>query len=83
MLDIAILLKTPFKAFNKSEKYIEKEIKDYPELYRDPIPEILEIYELMMGENEEEQASASSSREEEPEQMAMDIAGEQGEAIDE
>ena len=79
MLDIAILLKTPFKAFNKSEKYIEKEIKDHPELYGDPVPEMLEIQELLMGDDDEPEAEALPETASAPEQIAMEIGGEENE----
>lgn len=51
LMDISILLKTPFKAFNKNEKYLEREIKESPELFGDtvslPIPEMIEIQEAL------------------------------------
>ena len=51
MLDISILLKTPFKAFNKKEQYIEKELNELPELYDAPLdPELAEIHELLLEE---------------------------------
>lgn len=55
-MDIAILIKTPFKAFNKSEKYIEAEIKENPELYGDvPDDDMVEIIELLeIGKEDEE-----------------------------
>ncbi|MBP3308300.1 MAG: undecaprenyl-phosphate glucose phosphotransferase [Clostridia bacterium] len=50
-LDISILLRTPFKAFNKNEKYIETEIRELPELYGGPAdPELQEIHELLLEE---------------------------------
>lgn len=50
-LDISILLRTPFKAFNKNEKYIEAEIRELPELYGGPAdPEVQEIHELLLEE---------------------------------
>ncbi len=50
-LDISILLRTPFKAFNKNEKYIETEIRELPELYGGPAdPEVQEIHELLLEE---------------------------------
>ena len=51
MLDISILLKTPFKAFNRNEKYIETELKEHPELYGTPLdPELAEIHEFLLQE---------------------------------
>ncbi len=51
LLDISILLRTPFKAFNKNEKYIESELRELPELYGGPAdPEMLEIHELLLEE---------------------------------
>lgn len=54
-MDIAILFKTPFKAFNKSEQYIETEIKEHPELYGDaPDGDMVEIIEALDTENSHE-----------------------------
>ena len=51
LLDISIILKTPFKAFNKNEQYIERELHDLPELYDAPLdPELAEIHELLLEE---------------------------------
>lgn len=51
LLDFYILLKTPFKAFNKSEQYVEREVREHPQLYG-----IGELTEIEEAANEEEEA---------------------------
>ena len=54
-LDFFVLLYTPFKAFNKNEKYIDKEVKENPELYGSVAdPDIVEIHEALAEEKSEE-----------------------------
>ncbi len=55
MLDISILFRTPFKAFNKNEKYIGSDSSETnPELAYGPSdPETQEIHELLVGEENE------------------------------
>ena len=52
LLDLYILFKTPFKAFNKNEKYVEKEVRENPTLYGivDPSPELCEIENAICAE---------------------------------
>lgn len=65
LMDISILLKTPFKAFNKNEKYLDREIKESPELFGDavpaPVPEMIEIQEALAIE-----ASPDETKQDEP-----------------
>ncbi len=64
-LDISILLRTPFKAFNKHERYIENELRELPELYGGPAdPETQEIHELLLeefGDEEDVQSDAKAT----------------------
>jgi hypothetical protein len=63
LLDLYILFKTPFKAFNKSEQYVEKEIRENPALYgiSETSPELFEIANVVEEDN------TSTEKEEETE----------------
>jgi Undecaprenyl-phosphate glucose phosphotransferase len=65
LLDLYILFKTPFKAFNKNEKYVEKEVRENPALYGivDPSPELCEIENAISAELSAMEAADKASSE--------------------